>query len=298
MPYRNPEDKRANDQSRYTDPEKRARRNYGKYIGSPSDTSARLSSYVEDGVVLIGSDAHYWPGPPSTANRAFVHACKHLKPSGVILNGDVIDGARISRWNAGAWADLRERPTVIEELGVAQERLREIRQASGTAECYWTLGNHDARFETFLLKAAPEMAGIGGTRLKDHFPEWQPCWSVWINPESEAPVVVKHRFRQGVHAPHNNTKDSGLTIVTGHLHSLKVMPWSDFRGTRWGVDGGTLAIPHDKPFIHYTEDNPVNWRSGFVVLSFVGGRLMWPEVCWVVDERAGLACFRGALMKV
>src|SRR5262245_52206263 len=46
---------------------------------------------IKDGVVLIGSDAHLWPGPLSTAMRAFIKFCKDFKPKAVIMNGDVCD---------------------------------------------------------------------------------------------------------------------------------------------------------------------------------------------------------------
>ena len=53
---------------------------------------------IKDGVVLIGSDAHYWPNIITTAHRGFVHFCDGLKPKVVIMNGDVCDFATISRF--------------------------------------------------------------------------------------------------------------------------------------------------------------------------------------------------------
>ena len=276
-----------------------------RYLG-PTQNNVRHDISIPDGVVLIGSDCHYWPGEPSTAHRAFVHAAEDLAPSAIILNGDVFDGARVSRWSASAWREYTQLPSVTGEIGVCQARLREIVLAGNTGAddrglanpaCLWTLGNHDSRFERYLVESAPEISGVQGTRLKDHFPDWTPAMSVWINGDTEHAVVVKHRFKNGMHAPHNNTRDAGITMVTGHLHSLKVSPWSDYRGTRWGVDGGTMAVPHGPQF-DYSEDNPVNWRSGFVVLTFHNGRLMWPELVWVIEEAEGLVCFRGEVVEV
>src|SRR5690242_11830218 len=36
----------------------------------------RIQLKLHDGVMLVASDAHYWPGKISTAHRAFVHFCK------------------------------------------------------------------------------------------------------------------------------------------------------------------------------------------------------------------------------
>jgi hypothetical protein len=249
----------------------------------------RLSVNIHDGVVLIGSDSHYWPGIISPAHRAFVKFCKTLKPKVVIKNGDELDGATISRHPPIGW---EKRPSLIEEIETVKDRLGEITIAAGGARRFWPLGNHDARFETRLATVAPEFARVHGVHLKDHFPDWEPCWAVWINDS----VVVKHRFKSGIHAPHNNTMWAGKTIVTGHLHSLKTMPITDYNGTRWGVDCGTLADPYGPQFSDYTEDSPRSWRSGFAVLTFREGRLLWPEVCHVVDEET--VDFRGELIKV
>jgi hypothetical protein len=104
-------------------------------------------------------------------------------------------------------------------------------------------------------------------------------------------AVVKHRFKSGVHAPHNNTMWAGRTIVTGHLHSQKIYPLSDYNGTRWGVDAGTMADPYGPQFYNYTELNPLNWRSGFAMLTFVKGKLLMPELIWVSGP--GTVQFRG-----
>lgn len=234
---------------------------------------AAVQLHIKDGVVLIGSDAHYWPGIHSTAHRAFVKLCQELNPVAVIMNGDAYDGARVSRWPDGSWSDMASKPSVISELMATKDSLDEIQRAAPKARHIWPLGNHDARYESRLLQAAPEYAQVHGVKLKDHFPDWEPCWMALINQD----VVVKHRYKGGIHAPHNNTVNSGKTMFTGHLHSLKVTPWTDYNGTRYGIDTGTMADPYGPQFSNYTELNPLNWRSGFVVATFHKGRLLWPE---------------------
>lgn len=265
---------------------------------APTTIHARRYLTVEDGVILAAGDAHYWPGEASTAHRALVRMCAVLQPTALILMGDMLDGARISRWPLGSWTDALARPTVQEEVAVVQERLRELARASGSAELFWCMGNHDARFESYLTERAPEFAGIEGTRLKDHFPAWQPCWSVRVNDSADTPTHFTHRLKGGVHAAYNNTVKTGVSTVTGHLHALQVRPYSDYRGTRYGVDSGTLGVPYGAPFVHYTEDGAVDWRSGFVVLTYRGGLLLPPETVQVVDEAAGLVAWRGTLVEV
>lgn len=252
---------------------------------------ARMVKNIENGVVIVGSDAHYWPNRIPAAHRAFVKMCKELKPVMVVQNGDVFDGAGISRHPSIGW---EAKPTVIDEINACKERLTEIEDATPNAERIWTAGNHDLRFESKIANSVPEYARVHGVHLKDHFPHWQPCWSLWINDE----VVIKHRYKGGTHATHNNTVTAGKSFVTGHLHSLKVTPYTDYNGTRFGVDTGTLseADPVGPQFVHYLEDNPVNWRSGFAVLTFHNGEMLWPEIVFV--RSAFEVEFRGQVIKV
>lgn len=249
----------------------------------------RVYEEVYDGIVLVGSDAHYWPSYITTAHKAFVHFAKKLQPKVIVNNGDALDGSTISRHSPIGW---ESRPSLIQEIETTKERLGEIMAAAPNAKRVWNLGNHDGRFETRLATVAPEYARVNGFHLKDHFPEWWPAWSCWINED----VVIKHRFKGGIHATHNNTMWAGKSIVTGHLHSLKVTPFSDYNGIRFGVDTGTLADPDGPQFVDYTEDNPRNQRSGFAVLTFRNGRLMWPELVHVIED--GKVEFRAEIISV
>lgn len=250
--------------------------------------SASVRLPIESGAVVVFSDAHYWPGFVTTAHRALLKLIRELKPRAVICNGDAFDGASISRFQRIGWD---RKPSVMDELKATTERLEEVRQAAGNAKLVWPLGNHDARFETRLAQSAPEFEGIGGFHLKDHFPEWSPCWACWINDN----VVVKHRYKNGIHAAHNNTVNAGVSIVTGHLHALKVTPFADYNGRRYGVDTGTLADPDGPQFVDYLEASPTNWASGFAVLTFHRGKLLPPELVEKIDE--GLVTFRGQVIE-
>lgn len=244
---------------------------------------------IENGTVLVFSDAHFWPGIRTTAYRGLLWAIDVLKPKAIINNGDAFDGAAISRHPRIGWDS---KPSVIDELKACEMALGEIEDLAGRAKLIWALGNHDARFENRLAANAPEFQGVRGFSLKDHFERWTPCWSCWPTED----VVVKHRYKGGIHATHQNTVSGGKSIVTGHLHSLKVTPWSDYNGTRYGVDTGTLADPAGPQFEDYLESNPTNWRSGFAVLTFHNGKLLWPEVAHKFDD--DVIEFRGQLVNV
>ena len=269
----------------------------GQKIANPKENMARPDPayigrqelVIGNGVILVGSDCHYYPNVVTPAHRAFIKFCKELKPSIVIMNGDVLDGTSISRHPPQSWESYR--PTLIEEIENCQERLSEIEASTPNAKHIWTIGNHDSRFESRLARMAPEYASVYGMQLSDHFPNWTHCMSVWVNNK----IVIKHRYKGSIHATHQNAVNSGKTMVTGHLHSLKVTPFTDYNETRYGVDTGTMA-DINSPTFNYTEDNPKNWRQGFVVLTIKNKHLVYPEVVHVLDEKR--VEFRGDILEV
>lgn len=257
------------------------------------DNPARKMLGIENGVVLVMSDAHFWPSIHTTAYKGFLWAIKEFQPKAIIANGDVFDGASISRYPRIGWDST---PSVIQELKACEIAMGEIedtaKKVRHNTSLVWSLGNHDARFENRLAANAPQYEFVKGFSLKDHFPAWHPCWSCWPTEQ----VAVKHRWKGGIHATHNNTVNAGVSVVTGHLHSLKVTPFADYNGNRFGVDTGTLAEPSGPQFENYLEDSPTNWRSGFAILTFHNGRLMWPELVHKWAE--GQVEFRGKVYDV
>lgn len=252
----------------------------------------RVELGILDQTIIVFSDAHFWPGEYTTAYKGLLWAIKELKPHAVISNGDAFDGASISRHPPLGWNHM---PSVIEELKAVQAHLGEIEETAKAArhnvKLLFTWGNHDTRFANKLASQAPQYREVHGFKLQDHLPAWEFAWSVWPTQD----CIIKHRYRSGVHAAHNNTVGAGINIVTGHLHSLKVTPYADYNGNRYGVDTGTLAEPYGPQF-DYGEGNPLNHRSGFAVLTFKGGRILWPELVhkWADDQVE----FRGQIINV
>jgi DNA-binding Lrp family transcriptional regulator len=255
------------------------------------ENNIRVNVTLKNGVIVVGSDCHYWPGIISTAHRAFVKIIKEIKPRMVVMNGDVFDGASISRHPVSGWGTT---PTVKQELEACQERLKEVEKAARGSALHWTWGNHDMRFNARLAaQVGDTWRGVEGMNLTDHFPMWKFSTSIMVNET----IQIKHRLYNGIHAAYNATLKSGISTVNGHLHSLKVTPWTDLTGTRYGVDTGSLANVWGDQF-EYTEDSTRNHRSGFAVLTFIDGKLMPPELVEVMNEDAGEVYFRGELIKV
>jgi predicted phosphodiesterase len=250
---------------------------------------ARRGTIIEKGRVVVFSDAHFWPDDVSTAYKALLIIIKEFRPQVVVANGDMFDGSQASRHARIGWENT---PTVKEELEACQEFMAGIEKETVGAELIWTLGNHDARFETFLSAQTGMYEGVAGFTLKEHFPLWKPCWSYWVNEDT----CIKHRWKGGFGGGRANALNSGCNMITGHTHNLAVQPLTDYNGTRYGVQTGCLANIHGEQFMAYTEDNPKDWREGFALLSFERGRLMLPELIQVCGEDEFE--FRGCINKV
>jgi hypothetical protein len=245
---------------------------------------------IENGTVLIGSDIHIWPNHRTTMQRAFVQFAKALKPTAIVLNGDVADFPSISRHPSIGWEKI---PTVQEEIEAIRDWLEEVIQASPNSRRIWAAGNHDLRFESRIANVLPQAAGIEGMHLKDHFPGWTPCWRVDINNDT----VVRHREFGGEHADWTNVMKSGKTIVTGHDHRAGVVFYSDYTGLRFGVRTGYMCdSPMDPQFSNYLEGRMPNWHAAFVLLTYVNSKLLVPELAIKLDDDH--VQWRGGIVKV
>lgn len=256
----------------------------------------RVPISLKNGTVLVGSDLHIWPGPPSTCLRAFKKFINNIKPDAIILNGDVMDFPRISR-HPQNWEVA---PDPVEEIEAAQDHLSDMeRRSKKGARRVWTAGNHDMRFESMIANLLPQLRGIKGVHLSDHFAgTWQKAWSCFINEGVDGgATAIRHRPKgSGIYATRNTVLNSGIHSVHGHLHRQNVIAISDYNEyDRYGVDTGCVADKDHRAFL-YAEDAPVDWRCGFSLLTYRNGRLMLPELInkWSDTE----VQFRGEIIKV
>lgn len=228
--------------------------------------------------ILAGGDLHTWYGPPPIMWEAFCRVAHLIKPDVIVLMGDMIDGARISKY-ANRYGS--EAPKVSVEIETFQGYLQMLPKCK---HVYWTLGNHDMRVDNYLAANAPELDDyVGG--LADRFPQINFCMGVTIG-ETE----FRHRYRGGIHTAYNNTRESGINMITAHTHALQVTAHRNRRGTTYGVETGMLG-PVNGPQFEYTEGAPTRYQEGFAVLTMdEGGYMFPPELC---EKVRGRPVFRG-----
>jgi predicted MPP superfamily phosphohydrolase len=229
--------------------------------------------------ILIGGDAHFWPGEPPLMWKAFCKVAKQVKPDCIVLNGDILDGARVSR-HARMYGS--KAPTVSQEIEMVQKCLKMLPNAPHKI---WTMGNHEMRFDNYLANNASELDEYTGS-IKDRFRDWTFCWATNINN-----VEIRHRFRGGIHTGWNNALHAGINMVTNHTHQLQITAVRNRNGSHYGVEAGMLGDPHS-PAFEYTEGAPSRSCPGFVLLSFDDdGYLLPPELAEMIRGRP---TFRGS----
>ena len=235
--------------------------------------------------LLVGGDAHFWPGQKSLIWEAFVEAAHELQPDAIILNGDMIDGTRVSRHPR-----LRNQaaPRIVDEL---KECKRQIERLPDAKVKVWTLGNHDQRVDHYLANNAPEADDLAGS-LTSWFPNWEFGYGVMINHNLPRviPAEVRHYYRMGIHARHSNVLYSGIHIITNHTHGAGVTPFNNRMGRIYGIETGMLNSNH-APQFEYGMGAQNRANGGFAVLTFDDeGHLLPPELC---EHVRGKAWFRG-----
>jgi hypothetical protein len=244
---------------------------------------------VKDGIVVIFSDPHWLPDHSTVAHDALEAVVKKLKPVGVICGGDAVDGDTISRYDPTR--GHHKRFTVREELDCVKEHFDSLDKVMDRACPHafraFTLGNHDVRLSRFVATRAPELADMPYTRLEDWFPRWPLSWTAELNAGTPDMLVVRHRTQAGM--LHLQATKAGCHYAHGHLHRLNVNAVSTFVGKRYSIDAGSLADPKSDGF-DYAE-GAAEQAQGFVVMTFVDGVLLRPELCEV--EADGNAYFRG-----
>ena len=101
--------------------------------------------------ILILSDLHF-PYQDNQAIKAAINYGKEQKVNCIVINGDLIDFANISRHER----DWRMR-SVAQEFDAVREWLTELRRHFPKAKIVFKEGNHDERWEKWLYLKAPEI---------------------------------------------------------------------------------------------------------------------------------------------
>lgn len=175
----------------------------------------------EQGKYLVMSDLHvpyHCEKAIESALRAGIDAgCQHL-----VLNGDFMDFYRLSRWDQDPRARSPE-----DELQTGAEVLKELNKHFGSdAVRVFKVGNHEARYHSYLYQRAPALVGIEDFRLDRILPlrdnKWKFVQSKQEYHLGKLPMLHGHELPRGLTDPVNIGRGVYLrvagTAMVGHWH--------------------------------------------------------------------------------
>jgi len=177
---------------------------------------------VADNNILLISDLHI-PYHSIDAITAALDYGKEQKVNTIIMLGDVMDFYGVSRFEK----DPRKR-SIKHEFDTTKAFLVILRQTFPDARIYWAFGNHDVRFEHFLMAKAPEIFDDPYFRLEER---------LRLNEERIHTIndktIIKagklslhhgHLFFRGFGAPVNPARGLFLktkeSAIVGHSHRV------------------------------------------------------------------------------
>jgi len=227
-----------------------------------SDETKYEPYYIKAKKLAVLSDVHI-PYHSIDAITATFDKISNEKPDAILLNGDFIEFYGLSRF----MKDPRKR-SVAHELQSAREVLDIL--ATFGAKIYFKLGNHEERYEHFLMQKAPELLGIQQFELR-HLLGLDEKGIDLIGDKriikaNDLNIVHGHEFGQSIFSPVNVARGLFLrgkvTAMQGHNHSVSEHTESDMNGnivTTWSL--GCLCELNPAYL-------PINkWSHGFAIVD-------------------------------
>lgn len=213
---------------------------------------------LKDKKVYVASDIHF-PFQDDKAVEAFIEDCYLYQPNVIVLNGDLMDFYKLSRFSK----DPKGRDPE-EEIDMCREFLGDLRQACPNAEIYYTIGNHETRLTKYILDNAPYIVGLVENvfdLLKvDEFGVVG-CSSLLVNDT----FMFKHGTRLGNKSGLSAMKELEahyLSGATGHTHRLaKFTTRKSGKRFVWFETGCLCTL--DPEYMVQPD-----WQQGYVVIQF------------------------------
>jgi predicted phosphodiesterase len=203
--------------------------------------------------ILILSDTHI----PYHSNEAIALALdygKKNKINTVFLNGDIMDMYQLSRFEK----DPRKR-SVKAEFDATKEFLRVVRKTFPNAAFYFHLGNHDLRYEKWLMAKAPEIFDDPYYSLEERLRVNEE--RIIMIPNNQVTKMGKlfvhhgNLFFNGVFSPVNAARGlytkAKASMICAHTHSVSEHTEKDVKGeitTCWSMGCLSDLQPDYSPY--------------------------------------------------
>lgn len=221
---------------------------------------------LKEGRVVVVGDCHF----PHIDKRAWALALATIekaKPTHVVSIGDWWDAQSVSLHPA----EFGKRADLASELKSAQKGWQELKQASGRAQLYMTLGNHDHWALRYVAKSAPALEGL--------MPSFHELYSmsddVTVTPYRTelkiGRVVYVHDVGFcGANSARQTLAAVNHNVVFGHVHRGTVVYNGDTNGKqRFAMSVGWLGCP--KSITYAPPARTREWQHGLGLVDYENG---------------------------
>jgi predicted phosphodiesterase len=218
---------------------------------------------LKDDKVLVLSDIHVPYHDKPALTMALEEGIKQ-GVTAIILNGDFLDCYAISSYDRSP-----DMPSIREEFETGKEVLSVIREAFPDASIFWKEGNHEARWDKFLQRKAPELLGLpqfSWAQLMDlgsYSIQWVPTHQYFV--VGGLTIWHGHEFKGsgGVNpARWLSLRTGGMNSLCGHFHRHSVHGGKDAAGQHHGAFS-TGCLCDLRPVY-----SPINqWVHGFAIVE-------------------------------
>lgn len=204
----------------------------------PESDESKYEPYILKAKKLaVLSDIHV-PYHSIEALTAAFDKISEEKPDAILLNGDTVDFYGLSRF----MKDARKR-SLAHELKALNELLDVLAQFG--AKIIYKLGNHDERYEHYLMQKAPELLGIPEFELQHLLKAKERGMDVVgekrIIKANKLNIIHGHEY-PSVFSPVNIARGlymkGKVSAMQGHNHAVSEHTESDMNGeivTTWSV---------------------------------------------------------------
>lgn len=234
----------------------------------PISDEKEYKPYIIDGKrVLILSDIHI-PYHSIRALTATFDWAKKRNPDTIVLNGDTLDAHQLSRFVR----DPKKR-SFADELAAFEEFYGALRSTFPKANVVYKIGNHEERYDHFLMMKAHELTGVDEFRLSSVLERRAPG-AVMVGDKrimraGGLNIVHGHEFGGNVFNPVNVARGlflrAKVSCIQGHNHQTSEHTETDMNGritTTWS----TGCLSDLRP-----EYLPINkWNHGFAWVEVDG----------------------------
>lgn len=222
-----------------------------------------MSSRLEDKRIVVIPDVHL----PDHHRPAIANVFKFIKdfqPDQVHFVGDLYDMKPVARWSRETAAECGKMLQVEQDVGY--RFLSEFREHFDGLTTL-TIGNHEVRLRSYLMKYAQGLDGLRALELAEfcHFDKFN--IKVMPQPYTIAPgVAAIHGDKLGITAGASALKElrrHGRSIVQGHSHRLGVVYHTTDR-RRFAAEFGWLGDIRKASYLSY---GVADWSLGFGLLT-------------------------------